>query len=50
MMFELKRDMERIRREAVTDGLTGLANRKAFDEQIGRLCRESGEERPRYSL
>ncbi len=41
MMNDLKRDMERIRHEAVTDGLTGLANRKAFDEQIGRICRES---------
>lgn len=41
MMEELKRDMERIRQQAITDGLTGLANRKAFDDQIGRLCRES---------
>ena len=41
LMGELKRDMERIRQQAVTDGLTGLANRKAFDDQIGRLCRES---------
>lgn len=41
MMDSIKRDMDRIRREAVTDGLTGIANRKAFDEQINRLCRES---------
>lgn len=41
MMGELKRDMERIRRQALTDGLTGLANRKAFDEQIARIVRES---------
>jgi len=40
-MEELKRDMERVRREAMTDGLTGLANRKAFDEQIDRLTREA---------
>lgn len=45
-MEELKRDMERVRQEALTDGLTSLANRKAFDEQIARLaheCTESGE-------
>jgi len=41
MMGELKRDMERIRQQAVTDGLTGLANRKAFDDQIARITRES---------
>jgi len=40
-MSDLKRDMERIRREAVTDGLTGLANRKAFDDQIAREVQES---------
>lgn len=50
VMNELKRDMERIRREAVTDGLTGLANRKAFDEQIGRLTRESKKEGQIFSL
>lgn len=50
MMGEIKRDMERIRREAITDGLTGLANRKAFDEQIGRLCRESKRNGDIFSL
>ena len=50
MMGELKRDMERIRRQAVTDGLTGLANRKAFDEQIGRMCREGAKEGHIFSL
>lgn len=45
-MEELKRDLERVRREAMTDGLTSLANRKSFDEQIARLskdCNESGK-------
>lgn len=50
MMGELKRDMERIRRQAVTDGLTGLANRKAFDEQIGRICRDSSKNGLIFSL
>ena len=50
MMSEIKRDMDRMRREAVTDGLTGLANRKAFDEQISRICRESNKEGDIFSL
>lgn len=50
VMNELKRDMERIRREAVTDGLTGLANRKAFDEQINRLSREAKKDGLTFSL
>ncbi len=50
MMGEIKRDMERIRREAITDGLTGLANRKAFDEQIDRLCHESERDGNIFSL
>jgi diguanylate cyclase len=50
VMNELKRDMERIRREAITDGLTGLANRKSFDEQIGRLVRESDKNGLIFSL
>jgi diguanylate cyclase len=33
-METLQRDLETIRREALTDGLTGLANRKAFDDEI----------------
>ena len=50
MMGELKRDMERIRRQALTDGLTGLANRKAFDEQIDRITRESGRANEIFSF
>ncbi|MEM7618261.1 MAG: GGDEF domain-containing protein [Pseudomonadota bacterium] len=50
VMGDLKKDMERIRREAVTDGLTGLANRKAFDEQIARSCREAKRDKKEFSL
>ncbi len=50
MMNTLQRDMERIRREAVTDGLTGLANRKAFDEQIARIGRDAKKEASIFSL
>lgn len=42
-MEELKRDLERVRREAMTDGLTSLSNRKSFDEQIVRLSKECNE-------
>lgn len=49
-MSEIKRDMDRIRKEAITDGLTGLANRKAFDEQIARICRESNANGTIFSL
>lgn len=38
-MGELKRDMDALRKEAGTDGLTGLANRRAFD---AALEKESG--------
>ncbi len=50
IMIDLKNDMERIRREAVTDGLTGLANRKAFDEQINRITRETKRDGGVFSL
>ncbi|WP_246879243.1 GGDEF domain-containing protein [Thalassospira sp. ER-Se-21-Dark] len=30
----LREDMENLKREAMTDGLTGIANRKAFDMQL----------------
>lgn len=45
-MDELKRDLERVRREAMTDGLTSLSNRKAFDEYIASLtsdCNKNGK-------
>lgn len=31
---DLKKNLDNVKREAMTDGLTGLANRKAFDKQI----------------
>lgn len=31
---ELKKNLDNVKKEAMTDGLTGLANRKAFDKQI----------------
>lgn len=49
-MDELKRDLERVRREAMTDGLTSLSNRKSFDEQIEKLSAESNETGRIYTL
>ena len=37
----LRRLMERGRREAMTDPLTHLPNRRAFDREIGRACADS---------
>lgn len=45
-MIELRRSLENVRREAHTDPLTGIANRRSFDERLKavlRDARESGE-------
>ncbi len=49
-MNELQRDLERVRREAMTDGLTGLSNRKSFDEQIERLAKDSTKQGKIFTL
>ncbi len=41
VMEELQRDLENVRREAMTDGLTSLANRKAFDNELRRIAEEA---------
>lgn len=41
VMQELRRDLEMVRKEALTDGLTNLANRKAFDAEIQTLIEEA---------
>lgn len=41
VMEELQRDLENVRREALTDGLTNLANRKAFDNELRRISEET---------
>ena len=37
----LKDHLEQVRRDATTDALTNLANRKAFDEELERACAEA---------
>ncbi|MCC7268158.1 MAG: diguanylate cyclase [Caulobacteraceae bacterium] len=39
----LREHLEQVRRDATTDGLTNLANRKAFDEEFARACAEAEE-------
>ncbi len=36
----LREHLEQVRRDAMTDGLTNLANRKAFDEALAKMCGE----------
>ena len=44
IMHDLKEEMEQIRKEAFTDTLTGIANRKKFDLEIVRLVAEARSE------
>ncbi len=41
---DMRRDLEIARKEAMTDSLTGLANRKAFDQEITRLIEQANSE------
>ncbi len=38
---ELRKNLDNVKREAMTDGLTGIANRKAFDKAIHDAIEES---------
>ena len=37
----LREHLEQVRRDAMTDALTSLANRKAFDDELARACDDS---------
>ncbi len=44
---KLRDDLEKMKREALTDGLTGIDNRKAFDEKLrdaAMACMEGGQD------
>jgi len=43
---KLREHLEQVRRDAMTDALTNLANRKAFDERLQALCDESQNGKP----
>ncbi|MBI1407659.1 MAG: diguanylate cyclase [Caulobacter sp.] len=40
----LREHLEQVRRDATTDGLTNLANRKAFDEELAKACADADEQ------
>lgn len=50
VMQELRRDLETVKKEALTDGLTSLANRKAFDAEIERISAKAKEDGSVFSL
>ncbi len=49
-MEDMRRDLEIARREALTDPLTGLSNRKAFDQEIKRLIMLSNQSGTEYTF
>jgi len=46
----LRDHLEQVRRDATTDALTSLANRKAFDDELDRACHEAQEKGEPLSL
>ncbi len=50
VMQELQRDLEIVRQQALTDGLTNLANRKAFESELMRIAEEAGKEELTFCL
>lgn len=50
IMQEMQRDLEIARKEATTDSLTGLANRKAFDEEIRRIMDDTAKMETAFTL
>jgi diguanylate cyclase len=46
----LREHLEQVRRDATTDALTSLANRKAFDDELERCCEEASEKCDHLSL
>ncbi|MFA7277203.1 MAG: GGDEF domain-containing protein [Pseudobdellovibrionaceae bacterium] len=50
IMEDMRRDLDHVRREAMTDGLTGLANRKCFDSEIDQALQESAEKNKSFTL
>ena len=49
-IIELRRSLETVRREAHTDALTGIANRRSFDERLKAALREAKESSDTLSL
>ena len=49
-MSKLRDDLETMRQEALTDGLTGIANRRLFDMELRRAATETGDNHEPLSL
>ncbi|MGB1077140.1 MAG: GGDEF domain-containing protein [Bdellovibrionales bacterium] len=49
-MMALQQDLENVKREAATDSLTGLLNRKSFDESLEQISEASAKESKPFSL
>lgn len=50
IMQELRNDLEMVKKQAMTDSLTNLANRKAFDHEVVKVVKESEESGRAFSL
>ena len=50
VMEQLREEMESVRKEAMTDALTGIANRKLFDQEAYRMVAEAHAEGKMLSL
>lgn len=46
----LREHLEQVRRDSMTDGLTNLANRKAFDEHLASACNDAETQCERLAL
>lgn len=42
-VLRLRDHLEQVRRDAMTDALTNLPNRKTFDERLNKICRDDPE-------
>lgn len=50
MLEELKKDFEQVKTEALVDFLTGVPNRKAFDQALNECIREASSDQKNLSL
>ena len=46
----LRKDLEKVRKESLTDSLTGLSNRKSFDSDLKRVIKEANEDKNSFCL
>ncbi len=47
---KLRHDLAKARKESLTDSLTGLSNRKAFDSEIQRIIEDAKKEKTPFSV